>query len=178
MTALPVSPESTGVGETIHRLTQIEPGRHWVVSCYLKLEPRDKTAGKYRIKIKNRVRQAEEWLARQELPREEREAAQQDLGRVTAYFAQPLRLPASRGVAVFASSGLDLFEVLPLPHVHRSRLAVDRTPLVRELVALEEEFGRIAVVAADRTSARFFLVTAFGAEELPALAATGATRPG
>src|SRR5207244_11159191 len=66
---------------------------------------------------------------------------------------------------------LDLFEVLPLPHVHRSRLAVAPVPLVRELVALEEEFGTILVVACDRASARFFAVTAYDVAELPSLTA-------
>ncbi|MGH7753224.1 MAG: hypothetical protein ACREN5_10430 [Gemmatimonadales bacterium] len=178
MIAVPLQHEGIDVAATIQRLTAIAPGPHWVVSCYLKLEPRDKTAAKYRIKIKNRVREAEAWLAAQEAEREAREVAVRDLARVAEYFTQPLRLPAARGVAIFASTPLDLFEVLPLPHVHRSRLAVDPTPLVRELVAQEEEFGRIAVVAADRTTARFFLVTAYGAEELPGLDLPTAIRGG
>jgi peptide chain release factor subunit 1 len=60
--------------------------------------------------------------------------------------------------------------------VHRSRLGVSREPLVRELAALEEEFGTILVVVHDRTSARFFVVTAYEAEELPALPALDASR--
>ena len=38
------------------RLTAVEPGRHRVVTCYLKLEPRDRSRGKYLIKLKNRVK--------------------------------------------------------------------------------------------------------------------------
>ena len=45
---------------------------------------------------------------------------------------------------------MKLFEVRPLPRVHRSRLVVDRTPLVRELAASEAEFGRIFTVTLDR----------------------------
>ncbi|HEY6808239.1 MAG TPA: hypothetical protein VI160_05560, partial [Gemmatimonadales bacterium] len=60
--------------------------------------------------------------------------------------------------------------------VHRSRLAVDAIPLVRELVALEQEFGTIVVAACDRTGARFFAVTAFEVAELPGLAALDAPR--
>src|SRR5207247_1230989 len=66
---------------------------------------------------------------------------------------------------------------VPRPHVHRSPLAVAPVPLVRELVALEEEFGTILVAACDRTSARFFEVTAYDVVELPSLTAE-ATRPG
>ncbi|HEY3278884.1 MAG TPA: hypothetical protein VGJ83_00105 [Gemmatimonadales bacterium] len=178
MTALPSVPGVKDVRATIERLARLEPNGHWVVSCYLKLEPRDKTRGKYLIKMKNRVRDAVADLARKPLERSEREAIAADLGRVQAYFAEPSRLPASRGIALFASRGLGLFEVLALPHVHRSRLAVDRTPLVRELVALEEEFGTILVAACDRTAARFFEVTAFDSVELTALAGLDASRGG
>ena len=45
-----------------------------------------------------------------------------------------------------------LFEAVALPFVHRSRLAVDRSPLVRELVAAQEEFGRLYAVVTDRSS--------------------------
>jgi peptide subunit release factor 1 (eRF1) len=61
---------------------------------------------------------------------------------------------------------MGLFEPVPLPVVHRSRLAVDLTPLVRELASVEEEFGRLLTVVLDRTSARFFEVTAYETREL------------
>ena len=61
--------------------------------------------------------------------------------------------------------------VLPLPVVYRSRLAVDATPLVRELASVEDEFGRLLTVVLDRTSARFFEVTAYATQELNGLRA-------
>src|SRR5882762_5141394 len=91
-----------------------------------------------------------------------------DLQRVRDYLEEPNHLPHTRAIAIFASQGLDLFEALPLPHVHRSRLAVEHEPLVRELVALDEEFGTILVVVYDRTLARFFEVTAYDCVELTA----------
>src|SRR5213594_485533 len=177
MTALPMSPSENAVRAAVARLSRTAPGAHQVVSCYLKLEPRDKTRGKYLIKMKNRVKQVAAELERRPLDRSQREAVAADLARVQRYFEEPTRLPPARGVAVFAAGALDLFEVLPLPHVHRSRLGVAPVPLVRELVALEEEFGTILVAACDRTSARFFEVTAYDVVELPSLTAD-ATRSG
>ena len=81
-------------------------------------------------------------------------------------------------MSAWGPSQTKLKAALALPHVHRSRLAVDRTPLVRELVALEEEFGTILVAVCDRTAARFFEVTAFDSVELTALAGVGASRGG
>src|SRR5882724_2660954 len=116
------------------------------------------------------------WVVTCYLKLEAREAIAADLQRVLDYLEEPNHLPRTRAIAIFASQGLDLFETLPLPHVHRSRLAVDHEPLVRELVALDEEFGTILVVVYDRTAARFFEVTAYDCVELTALPALDASR--
>ncbi len=102
-----------------------------------------------------------------------RDQVAEDLNRVLRFFEEPARLPAARGVALFACGKLGLFEVIPLPHVHRSRLAVRPVPLVGELVALEEEFGTMLAVACDRKGARFFEVTAYDVVELPGLTPAG-----
>ncbi len=166
------------VRAAVARLATIQPGAYRVVSCYLKLEPRDKTRGKYLIKMKNRVRETLTALARQPLERDQREQVAADLTRVLRYLEEPGRLPAARGVALFACQPLRLFEVFALPQVHRSRLAVTETPLIRELVALEEEVGTIAVAVCDRRGARLFEVTAFDVVERPALPAPAPTRAG
>src|SRR5882672_1540080 len=175
------SPSTTVASEqdvhaAVQRLAAIDPGPYWVVTCYLKLEPRDRTRGKYLIKMKNRVKETADALSKQSLGHADREAIAADLQRVLNYLEEPNHLPSTRAIAIFASQGLDLFETLPLPHVHRSRLAVEHEPLVRELVALDEEFGTILVVVYDRTAARFFEVTAYDCVELTALPAIDASR--
>jgi peptide chain release factor subunit 1 len=140
-----------------------------VVSCYLKLEPRDRSRGKYLIKLKNRVKVVLEGLPRLGLDRDVEEAVRKDIDRVLEFIRVPANLPATQGIAVFACSGIGLFESIPLPVVHRSRLGIDATPLVRELASLEDEFGRILTAVVDRTGARFFEVTAFDARELAGL---------
>ena len=178
MSALPAAITENDVRSTVARLAAIDPGPHWIVTCYLKLEPRDRTRGKYLIKMKNRVKGAAATLERQPLSHDEREAINADLRRVLGYLEEPNHLPRSRGIAIFASQALGIFDVLPLPHVHRSRLGVEHEPLVRELLALEEEFGTILTVIHDRTAARFFEVTAYDCIELPALAGIEASRAG
>ncbi len=161
----------------LERLTRVQSAGHPVVSCYLKLEPRDRSRGKYLIKVKNRVRNVLAGLERLGLARAAQEAVERDLGRVVQALKSPANLPATQGLAIFACEGIGLFEVLPLPLVHRSRLAVDGTPLVRELASIEDEFGRVLAVVLDRTSARFFEVTAYETRELSGLRAD-ATRGG
>jgi peptide subunit release factor 1 (eRF1) len=159
------------VADVLARLTRVDAGGHPVVSCYLKLEPRDRTRGKYQIKLKNRVKTAIQGLSRIGLDRPDVDAVHRDLNRIQQFLRSPSNLPATQGVAVFACEAIELFETIALPVVHRSRLAIDASPLVRELASVEEEFGRLLTVVLDRTSARFFEVTAFETRELPGLRA-------
>src|SRR5260370_37950961 len=98
MSALPIAASESAVRAAVERLARLEPGAHRVVSCYLKLEPRDKTRGKYLIKMKNRVRDAVAALERESLERAVREAVAADLQRVQRHFEEPSRPPAPRGV--------------------------------------------------------------------------------
>jgi peptide subunit release factor 1 (eRF1) len=154
---------TVAVASQLDRLMHVRPGEQRVVSCYLKLEPRDRARAKYVIKLKNRVRAVIAGLDRLGLDRPMRAATERDLARLLDHLRDPATLPPTQGLAAFACEAIDLFEVVALPLVHRSRLAVDRTPLIRELASVEEEFGRLLVVVFDRTSARFFEVTAYEA---------------
>jgi peptide chain release factor subunit 1 len=157
---------TSSVGPQLEQLNDFRAGRHRVVTCYLKLEPRDRTRGKYLIKLKNRIKQVIESLESSGATRAVREAVGEDLDRLVDHLQRPGNLPPSRGLAVFLCGPLDLFEVIPLPKVYRSRIVVDRHPLIRELAAVEDEFGRVLTVVADRTVARLFEVTAYEVQEL------------
>jgi len=170
-------PATGSTAAQLARLNLVRPGKHRVVSCYLKVEPRDRARGKYLIKVKNRIRDLEQVLPSLGLDRGTAEAVRADLARVLEFLKQPGNLPSTQGLALFACGPLKLWELVPLPSVHRSRMAVDRTPLVRELASAEDEFGRILTAVLDRTAARFFHVTAFGAREVGGLTAS-ATRGG
>ncbi|MFN2315084.1 MAG: hypothetical protein ABR602_00255, partial [Gemmatimonadales bacterium] len=70
----------------LDKLTSIPGGTHPIVSCYLKLEPRDRSGGKYKIKVKNRIRAAEQALPRLGLEKAEHEAVLSDLARIQAHL--------------------------------------------------------------------------------------------
>jgi peptide chain release factor subunit 1 len=154
------------LGDVLERLTRVDTGNHRVVTCYLKLEPRDRTRGKYLIKVKNRVKAAIQRLPRLGLERGAAEEVMRDLERIQQFLRSPGNLPSTQGLAIFACEGIGLFEPVALPVVYRSRLAVESSPLVRELASVEEEFGRLLTVVLDRTSARFFEVSAYDTREL------------
>jgi len=162
----------TEIRRQLQRLLRLPSGKHWIVSCYLKLEPRDRSRGKYLIKLKNRIREVIEALPAEGLDRQETEQVIGDLHKLQVTLQRPDALPPTQGLAVFVSKPLGLFEIIPLPRVHRSRLLVDRTPLVRELAALEDEVGRLLVADVDKSGATIYEVTAFEARKIADIEAT------
>lgn len=145
-------------------LLRMKPGPHPVISCYLKIESRDRARRKYLVKLKNRVKELEYALPSMGWSKANQEAIRHDLALMQEYLREDEHLPNSQGVAMFVSGGAKLFAVQPLPRVHRSRLAVDRTPFVRELAASEEEFGKLFMVTLDRATALIWEVTAYDAK--------------
>jgi len=139
----------------------------WVVSCYQKLEPGDRSGEKYRIKLKNRIARAKDRLKVLGFGHDERERLTAELDRVEGVFARARNLDGSRGVAVFAGDGW--LRAVRLPFVLRSRVIVDRTPVVSELVALTEAGTRVLVVLADRLHARLFDVNLEAVHELDSI---------
>jgi Bacterial archaeo-eukaryotic release factor family 10 len=60
------------------------------------------------------------------------------------------------GIAIFACSGRDLYEEVPLPRPVRDRIVVDATPYVRPMLAVLDEYHRACVAVVDKASARLW----------------------
>jgi len=176
-TANPSSSKRAGdVAGALGELLALGDEAGWVVTCYQKLEPGDRVGEKYRIKLKNRLRAAADRLDVLGYSHAEKAAIQDALQKIEEFFRSPSNLMGARGVALFAAPRL--FRVVHLPYVLRSRVIVDRTAVVGELVALTEEGTRVLAVVADRRSARFFDVGLFGATELDGVAVPESSRGG
>ena len=160
---------ATDIGGLTRRLIAIAPGQHRILSCYVRLEPRDRIRDGYLIAFKTAVKGCHADPVTMALPRDERLAVDRDLTRMLRYLKHPHDLPNTPGLALFACEELDLFEAAPLARVHRTRLILDDTPSIAELVASEQESGPLLVVVVDRRHARFFEVTPTGGTELPGL---------
>jgi len=78
----PAQGRETTVAGLTDRLTAIGVTPHWVVSCYLKLEPRDRGRGKYLIKLKNRAKRLTAGLEGAGLTRAERAQVEGDVERI------------------------------------------------------------------------------------------------
>ncbi len=159
----------TASDQLIERLSRLESRAPTVVTCYLKLDQAARSNRAYLVDLLNRVRDLESTVSLLELDRADRERVAADIERIVRWLALPKNLPHLAGVAVFASKALGLFETVPLPRVHRNRIAVDTRPLLHELLDARETLGHYLGIVIDRSRARFFHVAATGTQELNAL---------
>lgn len=164
------APASLGAeAESLHRLATLRAERPVVLSLYVRLTVQDRIRNRYRVAVRNAIRQVTEVLDQPGIPHEEQEALNRDLERMAALVEDPHALPHSPGMVIFASEALDLFETLPLPRVVQTRLLIGTRPNVAEALAGVEHFGRMLVAVVDRNHARFFEVGAFEVTELECL---------
>lgn len=169
--ALPQPMELTR--DNLEQLAAMRTERPVIVTLYVRLAVQDRIRNRYRLALREMIRQAVHATA--ELPHAEREALERDLKRVRHYLEG--RMPQTPGLAVFACESLGLFRVIALPRVLQPRLLVGQRPRLAEAQVVLEGFSPILVAAVDRTHARFFEVNAFEATELASLALP-ATRGG
>ena len=114
---------------------------------------------------RRRIRARDVQLALERMVRPVRERQQQDghasvcadLNRIEEHVRGGLDRSRVRGLAFFACSAHDFWEVVELAVPVRDRLVVNHTPYVRELEAVVARHERFAVLLADRQRARLFL---------------------
>jgi len=80
-----------------------------------------------------------------------------DLRRIEAYVKGGLDRHATRGLAIFACSSSDLWEVIELPKPVRSCLVINHAPAVGQLESMMQEHETIGVLLADKQRARLFV---------------------
>lgn len=177
-TVTEIPPGGPSIRDVIDRLTDLEPVDHgMIVSCYLSLEPEQRSTHRYLTQVTSRINELGPTLDALNPAHTVREAVHRDLDRLVDYLRPPRRLPPGRGCALFISEAHELFETVALPTSGRFRLVVDRTPFIQDLVAIDKAFGRILTAVVDRARARIFEVTTTGARELSDLVAVS-TRGG
>jgi peptide subunit release factor 1 (eRF1) len=177
-TRLATLPEGTQpTREVLARLSGLHAPGCPVVTCYIRLGPQDRIRTRYRLAVREVVHTARTAVDQPEVAHDYRTQVLRELDRIEDFLTDASRLPHAPGIGIFACEAIHLFEVVPLPRVLKTRLRVAERPQVAELLATVADFGRILVVAFDRTHARFFEVSPFAVAELSGLVA-GASRGG
>lgn len=80
-----------------------------------------------------------------------------DLRKIEAFVRGGLDRSETRGLAIFACSAANLWEVIELPVPVRSKVVINHVPAVGQLESVVQEHEPIAVLLADRQRARLFV---------------------
>ncbi|MCI0455343.1 MAG: peptide chain release factor 1 [Candidatus Dadabacteria bacterium] len=150
----------------LDRVLEFKSDKYPITSLYLKLGPGERENFKYRIIIKNLIKEQKDSLNKRDFKKSALESIESDYKKIADYIENPDQLTGCRGLAIFSSAREGIWEIFKLPFVYRSRLVVDQSPLVRQLVTMNEEFGDIAVVIIDRKKARLFRIGLDGGQEV------------
>lgn len=161
------------MGDSHTRILNFTSNGFLVTSVYLNIPPTERVGRPtpYMIRFKNIVNQKRYWLDGKALPTEVRKSVEQDFVQIEHRLGMPENLFGEnslpvRGVACFACSAQNFFEMVKLPFVYRDTLVVDQEPYARMLLAVEAELGINLVVTLDHQHARFYQVDISGIREL------------
>jgi len=128
--------------QRLRELAALRPHPHKVLSLYLNLDPSEFPTPRQRAsELQSLLDGVERELREDSLEHEQREELRRDLERVRAYFEREFDASGTRGVAVFAASGADLFDVHRLARPVRSEVTIDDSPFIEPLTALPGEDG-------------------------------------
>jgi len=145
---------TTILDEQLDRLTNFEPSPFPVISLYLNTQ-RD---GSGRPTFDAFVRKELPARAETYTPRsEERESYETDIERIDSFLKTELD-PSTKGLAIFACSGEDLFETVQLATpIDENQLFVHNQPHLYTLAKLHDQYPTYAAVIADTDEAHIFV---------------------
>ena len=137
--------------EAIRRLAGVRGERGPVTSCYLDVD------GRRHLRHQDYEQELHQLLRRAEWKVDESDSVADDFEAIREYVRSGIDRSQVRGLAMFACSADDFFEVVPLPVPVRSQLLINATPAVRQLERVVKEYERFGVLLVDRENARMFV---------------------
>jgi peptide chain release factor subunit 1 len=140
----------------LERLAALEPGPYPVISLYLNLQPNESGRDQFDAFLRKELADRQRTYHGSG---PERASLDQDAQKIRDYVAG---LDGSlNGLALFSSSGADLFEAVPLAApIDEHRLYVDDLPHLYPLARVLEQYPRYLALLADTHSARIFVFAA------------------
>ena len=141
--------------DRIRRLAQTRAHQGRVVSFYLNLDPSEFATPVARsAEIQSLLDEAERRVRKfDELPRDERLALREDVARARSYFDSDFSAEGAHGLALFASTPAQLFEVLRLARPVETTVVIDEAPFIEPLAETGVS-ARWCVALVNRSHAR------------------------
>ena len=143
----------------IKKLLEIAPAGTLVTSFYLNVDARRISPIKYKAIARNLLRDKQQSLDKEGLPKELLNKVKEDFKRIESVVANRFDLKGRvRGLVVIADAARDFFQVYRVAQPVKSQVVVDPDPYVRPLVAILDEYHRLMLVLLDQREARLLEV--------------------
>ncbi|MEN8098375.1 MAG: hypothetical protein ABFQ89_04815, partial [Chloroflexota bacterium] len=128
----------------LQKLAGFEPTGSPVVSLYLNVDPKQRTSGAYKLRLRGLLKGIDE------------DAIRSDTEAITSYFDHEYDW-SGRSVVLFSSQESNFWETYPLAvPLPKSHIVVAERPFIRPLVRLFDQYGSYAVALVDQLGARLF----------------------
>jgi peptide chain release factor subunit 1 len=137
----------------IDKLIQISSRKYPIISFYLGIPSAFLIQKKYKILAKDLVKDGVSDLSNYN--DEQKELIHKDSDRILNFVKYEFD-EKSRGLAIFASSGINLWQVFPIPARLKGRFIIDTDPYTRPLVKFLDENEKYFIALVDKQNARFF----------------------
>jgi peptide subunit release factor 1 (eRF1) len=142
------------LSDRIDALARIEPARLPLLSVYLNTDVNETGRTTHDVFLRKELRQRARTFEERSA---DRESLDRDCERIDKYLAEELK-SSTRGVALFACAGADLFEAIQLQvPFTENRLVISDRPHLYPLARLDEEHPRYAALVVDTNFARIFV---------------------
>jgi peptide chain release factor subunit 1 len=153
----------------LRELASLRPDGHKVLSLYLNLDPSEFPTPKARRTEFESLLDVVERATRDDgLSHEQKVELRQDVERIRTWFTSEFDASGTRGAAVFAASGIDLFEVHRLGRPIPSEVTIDDSPFIEPLAGMPGGDG-YSVLLVNRQLARILAGGRDGMREVVSL---------
>jgi peptide chain release factor subunit 1 len=138
--------------EELRELARMRSDGAYYVSLYLNVNPVTNPGGDYSIWLKNALKEAAETLDKSGLKKVEK-----DFNAIEAYV-QSNRRNFKKGLALISSEEKSFWREYLLSVPVKNELIVEKTPFIKPLLEILDNYERYAVLLVDKESARIFLI--------------------
>lgn len=140
--------------ETVDRIVRFDGRGLPVSSLYARVDTDPGLREDRHARVMSLLEQVNPLAKNESVDHEARLSLRADIDRIKQSLGQDRWRPGA--IAIFACSGRDLYEEIPLPRRVRDQVTVDATPYVRPMLAVLDEYHRACVAVVDKASARLW----------------------
>lgn len=138
--------------EELSEIAKMKGNGAYFVSLYLNVNPVTNPKGDYPIWVKSARKEAQASIGKEVIKK-----AEKDLDRMEAYI-QGNRRNFKKGLVLISSLENDFWLEYNLAVSLKSELVVDKTPYIKPLIDVIDNYRRYAILLVDSTSARVFVM--------------------